>query len=232
MTDSAAVKSVFEQWAMYDAVVRHDYMRHAELARALAAWANSFGLPLRIVDLGCGDAELAASAFKKANIEHYFGIDLAESSIERARARVAIWPGRADLASGNLAETLHRLPNQSANVALASYSLHHFSTNDKLTLINDIHRLLEPSGAFLWIDIVRNDNESRQEYIDRITHAMTHDWVGLAPEQRQLGVNHVRQSDFPETRSWMLEHVQSAGFHVGDTLLKDEFFTDWSFIKA
>lgn len=231
MTDSDAVKNVFEQWAMYDAVVRHDYMRHAELARALAAWASVFGRPLRVVDLGCGDAGLATSGFQHANVEHYFGVDLAESSIERARGHLAIWPGRAEVACGNLAETLHRLSDQSANVALASYSLHHFSTDDKLVLISEIWRLLEPRGAFLWIDVVRNDGESRQEYIDRITHTMTHDWVGLTPEQRQMAVDHVRQSDFPEPRSWMLEHVEAAGFTLGDTLFQDEFFAAWAFIK-
>ena len=35
--DVARVKEVFEQWAMYDAVVQHDYMRHAELVRRSAS---------------------------------------------------------------------------------------------------------------------------------------------------------------------------------------------------
>jgi ubiquinone/menaquinone biosynthesis C-methylase UbiE len=231
MTDRDAVKNVFEQWALYDAVVRHDYMRHAELSRAMAAWAESFGRPLRVVDLGCGDAGLATSGFANANVEHYLGVDLSESSTERARGRLAIWPGRAEVACGDLAETLHRLPDDSANVALASYSLHHFSTTDKRTLIREVWRLLEPGGALLWIDIVRNEDESRQEYIDRITAAMLHEWVGLTVEQRQTAVDHVRQSDFPEQASWMLEQTRAAGFSVGDTLFQDEFYAAWAFMK-
>jgi ubiquinone/menaquinone biosynthesis C-methylase UbiE len=231
MTDRTAVKNVFEQWAMYDAVVRHNYMRHSELARATAAWSESFGRPLRILDLGCGDAGLATSGFQKANVERYFGVDLAESSIERARDRLAIWPGRAELACGDLADAMHRLPDQSANVALASYSLHHFATNDKLKLIKEIWRVLEPRGAFLWIDVVRSDGESRLEYIERITHAMSQGWAGLTPEQRQMGVDHVRQSDFPEPMLWMLEQVETVGFSLGETLFQDEFFAAWAFIK-
>ena len=100
MTDRDAVKQVFEQWALYDAVVRHDYMRHAELTRAMAAWAESFGRPLRVVDLGCGDAGLATSGFRSANVEGYWGVDLSESSVERARGRLGIWPGRAEVACG------------------------------------------------------------------------------------------------------------------------------------
>ena len=34
------VKEVFEQWAMYDAVVQADYMAHKELVAALAEWSR------------------------------------------------------------------------------------------------------------------------------------------------------------------------------------------------
>jgi ubiquinone/menaquinone biosynthesis C-methylase UbiE len=232
MTDVDAVKQVFEQWAMYDAVVRHDYMRHAELAAAVAAWAEKFGRPLRVVDVGCGDAGLATSAFAQAKVEHYLGVDLSESSIARARGRLVIWPERAEVVCGNLWETLHGLPAASANVVLASYSLHHFQTADKLTLIAEIHRVLESGGAFLWIDVVRNDGESRDEYIERITGAMQQEWTGLTPAERATAVAHVRQSDFPETQSWMMEQVAAAGFRLGATLFQDEFFRAWAFERA
>ena len=104
---------------------------------------------------------------------------------------------------------------------LASYSLHHFSTDDKLKLIGEIRRLLVPGGAFVWIDCVREDGENRAQYIDRLTHVMSHDWTELTPEQRERGVTHVRTSDYPETKSWMLEHVEAAGFRPGATFLED-----------
>jgi ubiquinone/menaquinone biosynthesis C-methylase UbiE len=230
-SDVKRVKEVFEQWAMYDAVVRHDYMWHAELGAALSAWATKFARPLRIVDLGCSDASLVTSGFRAANVEHYLGVDLAESSIERARGNLAIWPGRFDLVCGNLADVLATLPDASANVVLASYSLHHFSADDKLKLIGEVWRLLEPGGAFLWIDAVRNDDESRDAYIDRVTQSISDDWVGLTVEQRRRGVEHVRASDFPETKSWMLEHVEAVGFRPGGTLLQVDFFDGWVFVK-
>ena len=229
--DVARVKEVFEQWAMYDAVVRGDYMRHAELAQALGEWAADYRTAASIVDLGCSDAWLASHAFRTANVEHYVGVDLAESSIERARRNLAIWPGQAELVCGNLADVLAKLPTASANVVLASYSLHHFSTADKLKLVGEIRRLLVKGGAFLWIDAVRDDDESRDAYIDRLTHVMSHDWIGLTVEQRERGVTHVRTSDYPETKSWMLEHVEAAGFRPDATFLEDEFFDGWAFLK-
>jgi ubiquinone/menaquinone biosynthesis C-methylase UbiE len=230
--DIARVKEVFEQWAMYDAVIEHDYMCHAELVQALATWAEEFGQPLRIVDLGSSDSWLATHAFRNANVEHYLGVDLAESSIERARDNVLIWPGRAELLCGNLADVLAAQPDASTNVALASFSLHHFSMDDKLKLIGDAGRILEPGGALLWIDAVRNDDESRDAYIDRLTRAVAKDWTGLTVEQREKGVDHIRASDFPETKSWMLENVAVAGFRTAGTLLDNEFFDGWVFVKS
>jgi ubiquinone/menaquinone biosynthesis C-methylase UbiE len=227
----ANVKEVFEQWAMYDAVVQADYMRHAELVTALAEWARKNGQPLRIVDLGCGDAWLATHAFRDARVEQYRGVDVSESSVERAREHVAIWPGRAEVVAGNLAEFLGGLADGSANVVLASYSLHHFLSDAKISLIADCYRILAPSGTFIWIDAVRHDDETRDAYITRLTHTMTHAWPALTADQRARACAHVCESDFPETGSWMRKHVEQAGFQLGGTILSDEFFDGWAFVN-
>jgi ubiquinone/menaquinone biosynthesis C-methylase UbiE len=226
-----AVKQVFEQRSMYDAVVTGNYMHHAELVATLGAWAEEFGQPLRIVDLGCGDASLAAKSFAGAQIEHYVGVDLAESSVEQARLSTAAWQGRVELICGNLFDALHSLTDGSANVVLASYSLHHFSTVDKQKLLHEIGRALEPHGVLLWIDAVRDDGQSRDEYIDRLAGEITEDWTLLSVEERQRAVEHVRSSDYPETETWMMEQTTAAGFVVGGTLLSGGLFRGWSLKK-
>jgi len=227
----ARVKEVFEQWAMYDAVVQADYMRHAELVVALAEWAQKSGKPLRIVDLGCGDAWLATHAFREATVEQYRGVDVSDSAVERARQHVAIWPGRAEVVAGNLADFLGGLSDGSANIVLASYSLHHFLGDAKISLISECHRILAAGGTFIWIDAVRREDESRDEYIARLTHTMEHDWPALNADQRARACAHVRESDFPETGSWMHKQVEQAGFRLGSTILHDEFFDGWAFVQ-
>jgi ubiquinone/menaquinone biosynthesis C-methylase UbiE len=227
----AHVKEVFEQWAMYDAVVQADYMRHAELVAVLGYWVRKQDQPLRIVDLGCGDAWLATHAFRDAQVEQYRGIDVSESAIDRAREHVAIWPGRAEVFAGNLAEFLIGLPAESTNVVLASYSLHHFLSDTKIALIGQCHRVLTNGGTFIWIDAVRRDNETREDYIERLTHRMDNDWPALSDDQRARACAHVRESDFPETGRWVREHVEQAGFRLGQTILSDEFFAGWMFVK-
>jgi len=222
-----AVKQVFEQRSMYDAVVTGNYMHHAELVAALGKWAREFGRPLRIVDLGCGDASLAAMSFADSKVDNYVGVDLAESSIEQARASTAAWQNRVELICGNLFDSLRGLTDGSANVVLASYSLHHFSTADKVKLLREIGRVLESRGVLLWIDAVRNEGESRDEYVNGLTCAIKRDWTLLSVEERQCAAEHVLTSDFPETEAWMMEQTAAAGFVVGSRLLNGNLFRGW-----
>src|SRR5262245_7522444 len=166
MSESFAnVKAVFEQRSMYDAVIEANYMHHVELAARLGEWARQQTVLLRIIDLGCGNAWMATHAFRDAKVESYRGVDVSEASVVDANHNVAIWQGRAEVVAGNLADFLREQADGSATVVLASYSIHHFSTEAKIALIAECRRVLAPGGAFIWIDAVRNDGESRDAYI-------------------------------------------------------------------
>lgn len=228
----ARVKEVFEQQGMYNAVVDGGYMHHRELAAALAAWTATHSAPLRVVDLGCGDAWLAAHAWHGSAVEHYLGVDMSEASIARAGERLAdLWPGRFELIVGELAATLRGVPDASANVVLASYSIHHLSSDGKRALLTDCRRVLVPGGAFVWIDAVRRDDEARDAYITRLTHAVERDWTALTSDQRDKACAHIRESDFPETMSWMRDAAARAGFRLEEQFLTAEFFAALRFAR-
>lgn len=228
--DSARVKAVFEQRSMYDAVVDGDYMFHAEIIAALGKWAADFGQPLRIVDLGCGDARVAVRGFADAEVASYTGVDLAESSIAEARTSTAGWNGRVELICGDLLDALRKTATSSANVVLASYSLHHFSTAEKRMLLIEIARVLEPQGVLLWIDAVRRGDESREAYIAQLTGEVMESWINLTVDERERASEHIRTADYPETEAWMMEAIAEAGFAVERTLFRGELFCGWAFL--
>jgi ubiquinone/menaquinone biosynthesis C-methylase UbiE len=205
-------------------------MHHAEIVATLADWAQNHPEPLRIIDLGCGDSWLATTTFKHGKVGSYRGVDVSDVSV-LARANIAIWPGRAEVVAGNLADFLHHAPDATANVVLGSYSIHHFSTAAKNDIIRDCYRVLSPGGTFIWIDAVRRNDESHDAYITRLTTEMANHWTALTPEQRDKACTHVRECDFPETASWMLAHVAAAGFTNPTPILKERFFDGWTFTK-
>jgi ubiquinone/menaquinone biosynthesis C-methylase UbiE len=225
------VKETFDAWSMYQTVVDAGYMYHAEIVATLAAWAIKQTEPLRIIDLGCGDSGLSTQAFAKADVASYRGVDVSDASA-LAQTNIVIWPGRAEVVAGNLADFLHNAPDSSANVVLGSYSIHHFSTAAKIDIIRDCHRVLAPGGTFIWIDAVRLADESRDAYVARLTDVMANDWTALTLDQRDKACTHVRECDFPETASWMLDEVAAAGFAPPQPLLTEDFFAGWAFTKA
>lgn len=216
---------------MYDAVVDGGYMFHAELVSKLAAWAREQSQPLRIVDLGCGDSWLATRAFADANVAEYHGVDVSEASVADAQKRIAIWPGCAAVVAGNMADFLHGRPSESATVILASYTIHHFSSDAKTSLIADCFRVLVPGGTFIWIDAVRRHEDSREDYLRRLTQEMNRDWTALTPDQRAVACAHVLESDFPETAAWMAQKTEAAGFECAATILDSPHFSGWLFEK-
>jgi ubiquinone/menaquinone biosynthesis C-methylase UbiE len=235
MTDDplfSRVKDTFEHWAMYEAVVEHNYMLHAELIEALGGWAADYGRPLAILDLGCGDAYLPTNAFRAAEVEQYAGVDLSESAVVRAREHLALWPGRATVTNGNMLAFLTSVADASKNLVLASYSLHHFATPQKFAILSECRRTLGPGGTLIWIDSVMREGESRDDYLGRQTHAFRHDWTGLTEEQREKVVAHVWESDFPESARWMNTATATLGFGPGEMMLENEFFAAWKFCRA
>lgn len=227
----ARVKETFEDWSLYDAVIQHDYMCHRELASALKIVAAEVGGGLRIVDLGCGDAWLASHAFQDVPIEQYLGVDLSEGAVERARSNVAIWESRATVMCGNIAEFITTLADGTASLILASNSLHHFGSDRKTEIVRHCFRVLAPKGVLCWIDPVRNEDESRDDYLRRLTNVMQHDWIGLSEDQRRRAIQHVWESDYPETASGMRQCADQAGFRFGGRFLEGELFGAWRFVR-
>jgi SAM-dependent methyltransferase len=225
------VKETFDNWSLYDAVIQNNYMQHRELAIALRAVAQQEPGDLRIVDLGCGDAWLASQAFAELMPAEYRGVDLSEAAVDRALQHVAGWGANAQVQCGNILDFVAALPSSSVRLVLGSYSLHHFGEVHKAEIVEQCFRVLGSGGRFCWIDPVRDEDESRDDYIRRLTDSMQSDWTGLDIEQRKRAVQHVCECDFPETEKWMHECCLQAGFQAGKLLFRNEVFGGWVFRK-
>jgi ubiquinone/menaquinone biosynthesis C-methylase UbiE len=216
---------------MYEAVIRHDYMCHRELIEGVKKSSGEITGDLHIVDLGCGDAWLAAHGLQDAKVGSYLGVDLSESAVKRAREHVSKWGARAEVRRGNIAEFIETLADEGANFILASNSLHHFGSEQKTRILEQCHRTIGPGGIFCWIDVVRDEGDSRDDYLGRLTTVMRRDWVRLSEAQRARASDHVLTSDYPEAESWMISQAESAGFACKGRFLEHEFFGAWKFVK-
>ncbi|QDU61202.1 putative methyltransferase [Planctomycetes bacterium Pan216] len=223
---------LFEQWEIYEAVIRHNYMLHRELVESFARCCQRVPAQGRIVDLGCGDGWLAWNVLRAIPFEQYLGVDVSEAAIERAATRFREWNGRFTLRNGDLAAQLMEIPDSSVDLVLASYSIHHFQEEAKRAVIAHVARVLKPGGLFLWADVMRRDEENYRQAVDRVTHRIRTECEAMTERQREMAVEHVESSDFPESVEWMTQAAAQVGMSLEQSLVQDPNYAAFAFAKT
>ncbi|MCP4192843.1 MAG: class I SAM-dependent methyltransferase [Planctomycetaceae bacterium] len=226
------VKQVFEQWSLYDAIIQHNYMRHAELVDRLKQSVNDLPQPFDILDLGCGDSWISEHIFPSEMVHHYHGIDLSEAALNKADSQLAAWRGRTQFTCGDINTFLSEAATESCSIILMSYSLHHLSSEQKRQVLHSAHRVLRQDGHLLWIDLFRQDQEDRDTYLRRLCNHIRTDWTALTPEQNRQAVDHVNASDFPESEGWMQTETKQAGLSLSRCIYQDVYFGAWDYQKS
>ena len=86
-TRHSEIAGFFNEWSIYQKVLKNNYMFHEEvygavqklLAERLQGWTFS------LLDLGCGDASYIARALVGTTIRQYTGFDLSDTAIAIAK---------------------------------------------------------------------------------------------------------------------------------------------------
>lgn len=104
-----------------------------------------------ILDIGCatGEASLKAVSFCAIDKGGVIGIDAAPSMIEKARTKIKNNPCRFDI---GLAEALP-YKDETFEKAVSTFFFHHQNSEDKAKTLNEIWRILKPSGVFVLCDM-------------------------------------------------------------------------------
>lgn len=105
----------------------------------------------RILDLGCGNGELAHALEEMGWHGDYVGLDFSEAMLNQARQRVRSSPCFTFL-QGDLTSPAWEasLPLASFDLVLAFAVLHHLPGSDlRREVLRKIHALLEPAGVFI-----------------------------------------------------------------------------------
>ncbi len=218
--ESAEIAAFFEQWAIYEKVVSLGYMAHEEVFQALLDAVKDRPAGGRFLELGCGDAGMAAQLLKHCPHDVYHGADItgpvlgiAEKNLENCGAEVT-------LHHEHLLDFV-RNADHSYEVIYAGYAVHHLSHEEKRDFFQHARKRLADGGCLLMTDVVLRPGKQREESIALYLDWIHRNWTEMTEREMALIDTHISECDYPEEIATLLSMAADAGFQAGETRWSD-----------
>ena len=230
MTAADPVQLFRETWTTYQKIIASDYMFHRELTRAIASSLMTLpDTPLSVLDLGCGDASQITGILNAHHIAEYRGCDLSLTALELARHHLEPLGSRVVLLCEDMLSVLRQAPGNHYDLVFSSFALHHLSSEHKSEFFTHSRRVLRENGCVILLDIMREIDETRQDYLDKYFAAAATQWTELAGVELSRVENHARNCDFPETSAALQGMALSAGLDDAELLDKCTWHHAWRY---
>lgn len=200
-------------WLVYDAILEKNYMFHREIqsvVRSVIAPRAALG-DYCLLDLGCGNTRGIAQILRDFPPTRYLGVDVSRSALHDAALEVEGLSG-VELHENDMLPFVEAMAPGSVDLIYSGFAMHHLSTGEKTRLMQATARALSPEGSFLLADVIRDSEESREQYLDNYLRMIAMEWTGLSALQVEQVQAHVRAHDFPETWPTLAEMAHRAGF--------------------
>jgi ubiquinone/menaquinone biosynthesis C-methylase UbiE len=97
------------------------------------------------------------------------------------------------------------------DVIFTGFALHHLTTDEKARFFRAAGRCMSDSGWLLVVDIVREENQSREDYLKDYLSDMRERWSQIPPDQLEQACSHVTACDYPEYLSTFREMAKVSG---------------------
>lgn len=153
----------------------------------------------QVLDLGCGTGLELEKYFAVNPLAHVTGIDLSSAMLERLAAK---FPDRniTLICSSYFDEDLGL---EKYNAAVSVESLHHFTSEQKLSLYEKLLRSLKPDGYFILTDYFAESEALEKEYFETFEKLK---------QEQGIGDDEFYHYDTPLTVEHEMEILSKAGF--------------------
>jgi SAM-dependent methyltransferase len=204
-----------DRWNVYQKIIGYNYMLHRQFGELTAAAFKSLYAPhpLKVLDLGCGNAQQIARQMVLQPVESYTGYDLSDTAFTEARQNLAPAGCTINLRQAPM-ELFTDYEQAGFDVIYSSYAVHHLGDAQKQHLLQNCYGMLANNGIAVIIDIYRLTGQTRERFLDDYIADISNSWLMLAGEEKELCASHMRGYDFPAEYADMPVWAKNAGFVV------------------
>lgn len=196
-------------WTLYDAISEKNYMFHREIYARVSDLLRQ-RREYSLLDLGCGNARFLAPCLHAHPPASYDGVDLSAVALEEAALKLSGLPNMR-WHETDMLESL-RKEERCFDVIFSSFAIHHLRAEEKQELFHASERRLSPCGELIMVDVMREEGQSREHYLDGYLGNMRASWTAVPPDELELACAHVASFDFPETLADLTLMAETAGF--------------------
>ncbi|MGC2165578.1 MAG: class I SAM-dependent methyltransferase, partial [Gallionella sp.] len=193
---------------------RHNYMFHREIYAKVAALfeLRRANKAYALIDLGCGSVRFLAPALLQSPPAYYEGVDLSENALEEAAGYLESVSGVHLRRHGDLLEAM-ATTDRKWDVVFSGFALHHLALDQKAAFFDAVATHLSEEGWFLLVDVLRDESQTREAYLDRYIRMMRSTWPEIPPDQLEQACVHVAECDYPEDMSTLSEMAKMSGLN-------------------
>jgi len=190
-----------QSWTLYDSISEMNYMFHREIYAHITALLSQrhAGGPYSLLDLGCGNTRFIAPCLRMAMPSRYAGVDLSEAALKEAREYLS-GLGNVALHHQDMLQAV-QAADASFDVIFSGFAVHHLDAEGKRQLFHACAAKLAPGGHFILVDVVREEGQTREQYLEGYLNFMRTQWTAVRPDHLEEACAHVAAYDFPETFS-------------------------------
>ena len=200
-TDSERVggepKEIFTGWDFYRKAIEHDYMHHRAIRQEVGRLVAGLRRADSMLDLGCGDAEVALDVLKQRRFARFVGVDESSAALREAERRLANTVDHLSLHEADMLDFIDEIDFE-FDLIVAGYSLHHALSGEKRAFLKHARKRLAREGKLIVYDLFRREGETRSAFLDAYTRRVASSWTAFDPAEASMIEKHMRAEDFPE----------------------------------
>lgn len=214
MTSPETTAIFTRSWSLYDLLTEYNYMFHREIYKKIGDILKLRGDQghYSLLDLGCGNARYLAPCLKQVVPAMYEGVDLSEAALTEAHGYLAELPGQVILTHGDLLDAVEST-GKTWDVIFTGFAIHHLMPDEKARFFHAAGHCLSENGWLILVDVVREENQDRESYLDGYLKFMRETWTEVPKDQLEEACTHVHDHDYPECLSTLREMARGAGLH-------------------